>query len=88
MKLKDGMITDSTGDEFIAVATGKVSMTFNGLIRNNKTANFIFNELMTEKSEEELKESLCKHYDVTEEQASKDVHIFLEKLRKAGLLDE
>lgn len=88
MKLKNGMITDSSGGEFIAVATGEASLVFNGMIKNNGTANFLFEQLMKDTTEEKMVQSLLEKYDVSEETAKKDVHGFIVKLRKTGLLDE
>lgn len=88
MKLKNGMITDSSSEEFIAVATGEASKIFNGMIKNNATANFLFEQLMSDTTEEKLVCDLLEKYDVPEETAKKDVHDFLEKIRKTGLLDE
>ena len=88
MKLKKGMITDSSGGEHIAVATGEASLVFNGLIRNNGTAHFLFRQLMKDTTEEKLVNALLAKYEVPEETARKDVHNFVEKLRKTGLLDE
>ena len=53
MKLKSGIVIEKTGDEYVAVATGEAAKSFNGIIRNNKTANFIFEQLKEEKSEEQ-----------------------------------
>ncbi|MDE6787834.1 MAG: PqqD family protein [Ruminococcus sp.] len=88
MKLKNGIITDSSSGEFIAVATGEASRIFNGMIKNNVTANFLFEKLMSDTTEEKLVCDLLAKYDVSEETAKKDVHNFLEKIRKTGLLDE
>lgn len=88
MKLKKGMITDSSSGEFIAVATGEASLVFNGLIKNNATANFLFKQLMKETTEEKLVRSLLEKYDVSEETAKKDMHNFIAKLRETGLLNE
>ena len=88
MKLKNGIITDSSSGEFIAVATGEASRIFNGLIKNNATANFLFEQLMSDTTEEKLVRSLLAKYDVSEETAKKDVHSFIMKLRETGLLDE
>lgn len=82
------MIIDSSGGEHIAVATGEASLVFNGMIKNNATANFLFKQLMKETTEEKLVRSLLAKYEVPEETARKDVHNFVEKLRKTGLLDE
>ncbi len=88
MKLKDGMIADRAGDDYVAVATGEASKSFNGLIKNNKTADFIFRQLMTDKTEDQLVEALLDKYDVSEENARKDVRKIIEKLMAAGILDE
>ena len=88
MKLKKGMITESSGGEYIAVATGEASLVFNGLIKNNATANFLFTQLMKDTTEEKLVSSLLAKYDVSEETAKKDVHNFIVKLRETGLLNE
>ncbi len=88
MKLKSGVITEDLNGEFIAVASGNASKFFNGMIRNNVTANFLFERLINDTTEENLVSDLLKKYDVSKEDASSDVHDFLEKLRKTGLLDE
>ena len=44
MKLKEGFITDKTCDGYVAVATGEASKVFNGMIKNNPTANFLFEQ--------------------------------------------
>lgn len=88
MKLKCGIITDHSGDDYIAVATGEASRTFNGLIRNNKTADFLFQKMMTDTTEDSLVEALLQKYVVSEEIARRDVQILLAKLRSKGLLDE
>lgn len=87
MKLKSGIIIEPAGDEYVAVATGEAAKSFNGLVRNNKTANFIFEQLQTEKTEEELVEALLDRYDVSREKAAQDVAALIEKIRKAGLID-
>lgn len=88
MKLKEGMLMEEVDGEYVAVATGEAAKVFNGLIRNNKTADFLYRQLVIEKTEEELVEALLGKYDVTKEIATKDVHAFVAQLRKAGLLDE
>lgn len=88
MKLKSGVIMEKAGDGFIAVATGDASKAFNGFIRNNKTADFIFRQLAEDKTEEQLVAALLEKYDVTEEVARKDVKDVIEKIRKVGILDD
>ena len=87
MKLKSGIVIEKAGDEYVAVATGEAAKSFNGIIRNNKTANFIIEQLKEEKSEEQLVEALLEHYDVSREKAQADVHALVVKIREAGLID-
>ena len=87
MKLKDGIVMEKSGEDYVAVATGKAGRSFNGLIRNNKTADFLFHELQSEKTEDELVQALLKKYEVSEELARKDVRRIIGIIRDAGLLD-
>lgn len=88
MKLKEGFVLQKVGDDHVAVATGKASKSFNGLIRNNDTAAFIFEKLLQEITEEELIFAVLQKYDAPEEVVRPDVKDLLQKLREAGILDE
>lgn len=87
MKLKSGIVVEKNGEEYVAVATGEAAKSFNGIIRNNKTANYIFEQLKEEKTEEELVDALLERYDVSREKAQADVHALIVKIREAGLID-
>lgn len=87
MKLKSGIVVEKNGEEYVAVATGEAAKSFNGIIRNNKTANYIFEQLKEEKTEDELVEALLERYDVSKEKAQADVHALIVKIREAGLID-
>ncbi len=88
MKLKDGFITYKTGEKYVAVSSEESGEILNGMIRNNETANFIFQQLMQETTEEEIVAALVEEYDVSEETAAKDVHKIIEEWREEGFLDE
>ena len=51
MKLKNGIVTNSIDGESFAIATGEAAKEFNGLIKNNATAAFIF-ELLKEEQKD------------------------------------
>lgn len=87
MKLKSGIVVEKNGEEYVAVATGEAAKSFNGIIRNNRTANYIFEQLKEEKTEEELVDALLQRYDVSREKAHADVHALIVKIREAGLID-
>lgn len=88
MKLKNRMVMEKSGEDYVAVATGEAGKTFNGLIRNNKTADFLFRELLNERTEDELVQALLQRYDVPEELARTDVQRIVGIIRDAGLLDD
>ena len=88
MKLKDGMILDRSGEDYVAVATGEAGRVFNGMIRSNKTADLILRELMTEKSEDDLVRALTDRFDVDAAKAGQDIRRILDALREADLLDD
>ena len=86
MKLKSCFITHDTGDEHITVSSGGVS--FNGLIRSNKTAGFIVECLKEETTEDAIIEKMLEKYDAPRELIASDVAKILGNLRKIGAIDE
>ena len=87
MKLKEGFMLHTVNGEHMAVAAGKAAATFHGLIRNNETADFIYEKLLRDTTVEEIVKALCEEYDVTPEKAQADVQALVDKMRDAGLLD-
>ena len=87
MKLKEGFILHSTEKEHIAVAAGKAGETFRGMIRNNHTANFIFEMLLQETTEEQIIEAMMEKYDASKEQITSDVKRVLQQMKEAGFLE-
>ncbi len=88
MKLKEGVFLHKTGSEFMGVTQGKAAKAFNGLIRNNETANEIYILLQNETTEEAVVDAMCEKYDAPREVIARDVHGVIEQIRAAGLLDE
>ncbi len=88
MKLnKDLMLGNIDGRDF-AVATGELAGKFNGIINNNPSANFIFNLLKTEQTEDSIVAAMLEKYEVEEAVVRADVRELLELLRGEGLLEE
>lgn len=87
MKLKDGIVTNSIDGESFAIATGKAAKEFNGLVRNNPTAAFIFELLKTEQTEDSIVAAMLKKYDVDESTVRKDVKELLDLLRNKNLIE-
>ena len=85
MKLKDTYITHDSDGKQILLDT---SSSFAGLIRNNRTAAFIVECLKEDTTEEEIVEDMLEKYDAPKDVLARDVSEVIEKLRKAGALDE
>lgn len=88
MKLKEGFILHDVGEQHMVVAVGKAGKVFSGMIRNNASANRIFQLLMEETSEEQIVDVMFAEYDAEKEQIAKDVHEVIAQIRKEGFLDE
>lgn len=87
MKLKDEIVLGSIDGKDFAIATGSLTKTFNGFINNNPTANYIFQLLKTEQSEDSIVEAMCNKYDAPEEVIRADVKEILSQLEKLGILE-
>ncbi len=88
MKLIKGIVTNKIDGESFAIATGKATKSFNGIIRNNSTAAYLFELLKKKQTEQSLVDALTKKYEVDEETARADVKEFLEFLRSKNVLED
>lgn len=88
MKLKDGIVTNSIDGESFAIATGKAAREFNGLIKNNPSAAFIFELLKTEQTEDSIVAAMLEKYDIDESTVRADVKELLELLKSKNLIEE
>lgn len=86
MKIKEGFILRKVSDAYVVVATGKAAESFNGMITLNSSGAFLWEKLACDcGTKEALVSALLAEYEVGEEQASKDVDIFVAKLEEAGI---
>ena len=88
MKLKPGFVFHDIDDEHLVVPTGEASQHFNGLIRNNATANLVYHLLEQDTTEAAIVDALYARYEAPREQIQQDVRSLLEQMRAADILDE
>lgn len=88
MKLKKGIVTNSIDGESFAIATGKAAKEFNGLVKNNATAAFIFELLKTEQTEDSIVSAMTEKYDVDEATVRNDVRELLALLKSKNLIED
>lgn len=88
MKIKAGYVLREVADQIIVVPTGQAAINFNGVITLNKSGKLLWETLTNNVSFDGLVNVLLEKYEVSKEQASRDVLEFLETLRKHNILDE
>lgn len=88
MRVKEGFVLHNIGEEYMAVATGEAAENFNGIVRSNETAAYIFELLQQETTEEAIVNAMCEKYDAERSVIEKDVANIIEKMREAGFLHE
>ncbi|MGN1112927.1 MAG: PqqD family protein [Acutalibacteraceae bacterium] len=84
MKLKDNFVTYDSDGEQIMVATGGA---FSGLVRSNKTAAFIVEQLKTETTQQKIVDSVLEKYEADRAAVEADVAKIIEKLRGIGAIE-
>lgn len=85
MKLKDTFVSHVTNGEQILV---DVSSSFSGLIRSNKTAAFIVDQLKNETTLDSIVDAMFEKYDAPKEVLRRDAQAVIDKLRSVGAIDE
>ena len=85
MKLKDTFVSHITNAEQILV---DVSSSFSGLIRSNKTAAFIVDQLKSETTLDSIVDAMFEKYDAPKEVLRRDAQAVIDKLRSVGAIDE
>lgn len=75
------------GENYIVVALGKTSKTFNGMINLNETSAFMWKKLDELGTKEALLDAVMAEYDVDEAQASADVDKFIKVLKDNGIFE-
>jgi len=85
MQVKDGLKIKKVSDYYLVVKDD-VNLDFNKVITLNKSGKLLFESLKEPQTTESLTNVLLNTYDVTEEQAIKDVKSFLNILKENNLL--
>ncbi|MGN0261918.1 MAG: PqqD family protein [Eggerthellaceae bacterium] len=87
MKIKPDFVMRRVGNSYVAVATGAAAKSFNGMLKLNESAAFLWESLRKGATEEELAARLTSEYEVSSEKALCDVRRVCEQLLKAGIAE-
>lgn len=88
MKIKDGYILREVASSNIVVPIGATQMSFNGIMTLNVVATYIWRLLEDGALKEELVEKVIQEFDVDKETASRDIDIFLFKLKEKNIIED
>lgn len=88
MRVDSGFVLREIAGDYVIIPTGKIVLTFNGLITVNEVGVSIWNMLQKEVTFEEIVKGILDEYEVEESVARQDVEEFLEKLAENGILIE
>ena len=86
MKIKKELIKRTIAGDTILVPVGKTVYESNGLFILNGVGAFLWDILPQAETEAELLQAVLERYDVSKEQAEKDIRVFLDKLIQMNIL--
>ena len=87
MKIKLGFVLREVGGDSVVVPVGERTKTFHGMINLNETGAFIWKFFSVEHTKEECVEALCLTYNVSFEQAMRDVENFVGAMKEGGFVE-
>ena len=87
-QVADGFVQRKIVDVNILISVRDRIADFNGYMTLNPTASFLWEAMAQPKSAEELTLALTEEFEVTQEQASKDVEAFLTHLLEKSFIQE
>lgn len=86
MIIKKELIKREIAGDTILVPVGKTVLDSNGLFAMNELGAFIWDLLPGAESEDAICDAVLAEYDVTREEAARDIAEFMDKLRKMEIL--
>lgn len=87
MKIKEDFVLRNVADSYVVVPVNKLTLDFNGIINLNETGAFLFEKLQNGCEKADLLKAMLDEYEVSEEKASADIDIFIQKLSEADVLE-
>ena len=87
MKIKEGFALRKIAGEDIVIPIGNNIADFNGVVRLNESAAFLWKKLQEEIIKDDLIKALIKEYKIDEDLAIKDVEQFINILEQNKVID-
>lgn len=86
MRIKDGFVLKEIAGVNVVVPIASQMVSFKAIISLNESGAFLWKQLESEKTEEELLKAFLSEYDIDETTALADIAEFLSNMKKADLL--
>ena len=87
MNIKQGFVVKNVGEQSYVVATGELVKSFKGMIRLNQTGRLLWDMIAEGNDADTMVTRLTDKYDVSEENARRDVEAFIKVLADKGILE-
>lgn len=88
MKIKNGFVVREIAGQYVVVALGQASKIFNGIIKLNESAKFIWDMLVKGAEKGEIVAALLSEYEgVDATVVEADVEKFINDLKGANILE-
>lgn len=87
MKIKEGFALRKIAEEDIVIPIGNNIADFNGVVRLNESAAFLWKKLQEEIIKDDLIKALIKEYKIDEDLAIKDVEQFINILEQNKVIE-
>lgn len=87
MRIKEGYMLREAAGETVVVPFGEEALNFQGIISLNETGAFLWRQLEQGCEVDTLVKALLNEYEIDADTANDDVKYFVEKVKKAGVLD-
>ena len=87
MKMNPDFEIVEIAEEYIAVPTGRMALSYGGLVSLTEAAAFLLKSMKENRTEEELVQLLLDNYDVDPAIASADVSRLIQKFNELRLIE-
>ena len=88
MKVSNQFILRTIADEHLLIPVGDAAIHVKGLIALSESGALLYHKLKDGSTRQELTAALTAEYDVSEEEAARDVEAFLDQMRQLNMLVE
>ncbi len=86
MKIKKDFVMREIDGEYLLIPANATALEFNGIITVNEVGAFIWKQLSSCETKEDIVKAILQEYDVDEETARTDLEEFLDVFQKANLI--